>query len=116
MPTHEVHVASLDDIDDPGMHQVDVEGAKIFLVRVGDDINAVGATCPHAGAPLVEGIQHGDRLICPWHKATFCARTGEVLEPPALDALPRYDVRVDGQRILVTLPAAAPSSTRPRAG
>jgi 3-phenylpropionate/trans-cinnamate dioxygenase ferredoxin subunit len=41
--------------------------------------------------------------ICPWHGASFDIRTGEVLGPPAYDAVARYDVRVTGGDIEVAV-------------
>lgn len=111
MPQHEYDVASLDELASGAMRQIDAAGTPILLVRDGDIVHALGATCPHAGAPLAEGVRHGDRLVCPWHKATFCLRTGAVLEPPAVDPLPRYAVRMVGKRILVGVPAEAATPT-----
>lgn len=107
MPEHDV--AALTDLPDGGIRAVQVEDSEILLIRDGQTIHAIGATCPHAGAPLEQGIRNGDRIVCPWHKATFCIRTGALLEPPAVDNLPRYDVRIDGQRILLTVPATEPA-------
>ena len=108
MAAHEFNVAHLDDLGANGLHQVEINGDKILLVRDGQHIRAIGGTCPHAGAPLVEGVRHGNRIICPWHKAAFCVRSGAVLDPPAVDALPRYDVRIDNGRILVAKPTDPP--------
>ncbi len=108
MAAHEFNVAHLDDLGDKGLHQVEINGDKILLVRDGQHIRAIGGTGPHAGAPLAEGVRHGNRIICPWHKAAFCVRTGAVLDPPAVDALPRYDVRIDNGRILVAKPTEPP--------
>ncbi len=110
MLQHEVEAAVLEAIEPGGMTQVEVDGEKILLIRDGDAVHAVGATCPHAGAPLAQGVRNGNRIVCPWHKAAFCIRTGAVLDPPALDALPRYDVRLDGGRILLAKPAPALAS------
>jgi NADPH-dependent 2,4-dienoyl-CoA reductase/sulfur reductase-like enzyme/nitrite reductase/ring-hydroxylating ferredoxin subunit len=107
MPEH--HAAALAELPDGSVRSVEIEGSKILLVRSGETIHAVGATCAHAGAPLDQGVRNGDRIICPWHKATFCLRTGALLEPPAVDSLPRYDVRIDGPSILVTLPPVQPA-------
>ena len=101
-------VAALTDLTDGEMRPVKVIDDEILLIRDGQTIHAIGATCPHAGAPLVLGIRNGNRIVCPWHKATFCIRTGALLEPPAVDSLPRYEVRVEAQRILVSLPAQQP--------
>jgi apoptosis-inducing factor 3 len=97
------------------MRQVEVDGTKILLVQIDNNVHAIGAECPHAGAPLVEGVRHGDRVICPWHKAAFCIRTGSVLEPPAVDAVPRFAVRVAGRRIMLRMPAEDTLETRPAA-
>ena len=106
-------VAHLDDVMPGGMRQADLEGTVILLLRDGDDVRAVAGTCPHAGAPLAEGVRHGDRIICPWHKAAFCAATGAVLDPPAVDALQRYDVRVEHGRVLVKAADAVPKPEPP---
>ena len=107
MPQHDV--AALTDLPDGGMLAVEVDGEPVLLTRTGNAVRAVGGTCPHAGAKLAEGVRNGDRIVCPWHKATFCLRTGALLDPPAVDSLPRYDVRIDGQRVLVSRPAAEPA-------
>lgn len=113
MAGREYDVGHLDDLPDRAMQQIEVENAKILLLRDGADVRAVDATCPHAGAPLSEGVRHGTRLICPWHKATFCIRTGALLSPPAVDSLTAYDVRIDGGRVLLTYPADEPIRRQP---
>jgi NADPH-dependent 2,4-dienoyl-CoA reductase/sulfur reductase-like enzyme/nitrite reductase/ring-hydroxylating ferredoxin subunit len=100
-------VAKLQDLPEGKPHPADIEGTPILLYRQGTSVSAIGATCPHAGAPLAEGIRDGDRLICPWHKAEFCLRTGKYLAPPALDDLPCYETRVDDGRVMVALPAVS---------
>ena len=74
---------------------VELDGKKILLVRAGDIVRAFGAECPHAGAPLDAGAVCNGRIVCPWHKAAFRVSDGRLLEPPALDGLPRYPVQVD---------------------
>ena len=88
---------------------VDIGDTKLLLSRLGDEIVALGGTCPHAGATLAEGVRCGDRVICPWHKASFELRSGGMAEPPAVDALPRYPVRIEAGRVLVSMePMSAP--------
>lgn len=115
MPQSEYKVASLDELAGGAPHQVEVEGTPILLVLDGDAVRAVSATCPHAGAPLAQGVLHGTRLVCPWHKATFCVRTGAILEPPAVDALQHFETRVEGQHVLLTYPAGTGDRRQPQA-
>ena len=112
MAQHEHEVISLDEFTESGLRVVEIDGTQILLIREGDVLRAVGATCPHAGGPLAEGVRRGERLICPWHKATFCLRSGAVLEPPAVDPLPRFDVRVAEGRVFVRVPARQPETRK----
>ena len=41
---------------------VELEGRRILLLRVGDDVHAFDNACPHEGNPLVEGELLGDVL------------------------------------------------------
>ena len=81
------------------------DGARICLVREGDDVYAIADRCPHRDFPL-----SGDDLVeacvieCPWHGARFDVRTGEVLRGPATDPLMTYPVRVVDGDVLVGVP------------
>jgi nitrite reductase/ring-hydroxylating ferredoxin subunit len=48
----------------------------------------------------------GTRLICPLHGASFDVRDGRVLGAPAARALATHGVRVDGDRIEITVTPA----------
>ncbi|MBI6566682.1 FAD-dependent oxidoreductase [Pseudomonas synxantha] len=74
--------------------RVETAAHPLLLVRSGGQVRAFQADCPHAGAPLEEGVICQGRIVCPWHKATFAVANGAVLEPPALVALKQYPVQV----------------------
>ena len=38
---------------------------------------------------------------CPWHGSKFDIKTGEPTKPPATRAVPKYEVKIDGDNILV---------------
>ena len=51
-----------------------VEGAKVLLLKVQDQVHATSPNCTHYGAPLVKGVLTPEgRLTCPWHGGRFCA-------------------------------------------
>ncbi|RBM05895.1 benzene 1,2-dioxygenase [Novacetimonas cocois] len=93
--------------------RVEVAGTAMVLVSQEGEVRAFAATCPHKGAPLEKGIVCEGRIVCPWHKAEFSAHDGRLLEPLALDPLPRYPTRVRQGRVEVA-PHVEPSPSSPR--
>jgi len=89
------------DLQTNEMREVDTGKTKLLLVRQGQQITAVGATCPHAGAPLAEGVLDNGTIICPWHKAAFCARTGRRIDPPAVDNIEVYPLKLEDGNIYI---------------
>ncbi len=83
------------------LYRVTVSGVPVVLLRQGEQVYAISATCPHAGGPLDEGSLQGDVVECPWHGSRFCMRDGRVLTGPATVNAPRYDVRVRNGQVEV---------------
>ncbi len=104
-----MHDATLANLDADKPYKVTVDGTEMILVRDGDQVHAYQAKCPHAGAPLEQGVVCDGRIVCPWHKGMFALADGALLEPPALDPLIRYPVTLEGEIIHV----AAEPMTRP---
>jgi NADPH-dependent 2,4-dienoyl-CoA reductase/sulfur reductase-like enzyme/nitrite reductase/ring-hydroxylating ferredoxin subunit len=75
----------------------------VLLVRHGQAIRAIGATCTHYGGPLAEGIVGDGEIRCPWHHACFDLATGQP-RGPAIAPLPCWDVVIDAGRIRVGAP------------
>src|ERR1044072_4260283 len=113
MSLKEVHLANTLDLRDGEMKEITVDEVKILLARVGDNYHAVSATCPHYGGPLAEGTLCGTRVMCPWHHAAFNVVNGNMEDPPALDSLVSYSLRVDGERIMLSLPEGAEDRRMP---
>ena len=92
-----VRGVAFDDLTDGGMLAGHVGDERVLLARRGDVVFALGAVCTHYGPPLEGGLLVGDTVRCPWHHASFCLRTGEVLRAPALDPVSCWRVeRRDG--------------------
>ena len=94
----DIVAANINDLNEGEMKSFDIaEDQKILLVKIKGKFHAMGGLCPHYGAPLDEGILSGDRIVCPWHHAAYDARSGDLKEPPSLDALAHYETRIDGE-------------------
>ena len=63
MSYQDIKLGRTSEFTDGEMKQVSVEGKEILLARVNGNFYAVGATCTHYGAPLVEGVLNGERLV-----------------------------------------------------
>ncbi|MEU4650145.1 bifunctional 3-phenylpropionate/cinnamic acid dioxygenase ferredoxin subunit [Nocardia fluminea] len=65
---------------------------------------ATADTCTHAAFALSDGYVENRTVECPVHLATFCLRTGKPLKMPATEPLATFEVRVEGDSILIEIP------------
>ena len=102
-----IRAASLGDVAPGRATLVELDGARVVLARVGDQVYALADTCAHRGGPLSEGRLSGTRLACPWHGWIYDVRTGQCAFPGRGEAVTSYGVRVDGEDVWVELPDSA---------
>jgi 3-phenylpropionate/trans-cinnamate dioxygenase ferredoxin subunit len=84
------------------LQRVRVTGDAVCLVRQNGEISALSDICTHQHFSMSQGDLHEDgTLQCAWHGARYDCRTGEVRQVPATSPLPVFQVRLDGDSILV---------------
>jgi len=110
----EHRVATLSELPQDQPIEVDAGTRKIVLVRQGDSVHALAATCPHRGVPMSKGTVVGDRIVCGVHRAAFALDSGELLSPPACENLARYAVRIASDAVHVTVDEAVTEHPVPR--
>jgi nitrite reductase/ring-hydroxylating ferredoxin subunit len=76
-----------------------IENLDILLANVDGKIYAVDDMCTHEDSSLSLGCLKGELVSCTLHGSRFNIRTGEPIEEPATEALQRYKVRVQNNRI-----------------
>ena len=71
--------------------------SPVAVVRIGDDVYAIGDTCSHANVSLSEGEVWCDEreIECPKHSSTFSLETGEPLTLPATQPVARVRTAVE---------------------
>jgi nitrite reductase/ring-hydroxylating ferredoxin subunit/uncharacterized membrane protein len=85
-------------LEDSTPLRVDADGTPVVVVRVGDRLSALSATCVHAGGPLDEGELVDGCLRCPWHASTFRLDDGRPVRGPAATGQPVWEAReLDGR-------------------
>lgn len=90
-----------------------VVGERIVaLYNVDGAIHALDGVCPHQGGPLGKGCLQGAIVTCPWHGWQFDVRTGQH-QFSASVVQPRFEVRIEGDSILVDIEPEPGSMTTP---
>ena len=97
-----VEVAEISEFKETDRKLVDLGGDRqIGLFKLPDGFYAVSAWCSHQKSSLVHGDVNNHEIECPLHGARFDLKTGRHLSLPAVRPIARFDVKVDGNKILL---------------
>jgi len=94
----------VDEVPDGGALRVVVGDLPVCLVREGDRVHALLDRCSHADVALSEGEVADGEIECWLHGSTFDLESGVPSGPPAMRAVPVFDVQTSGDDVLVDLP------------
>ncbi len=96
-------VASVADLaEGTVLQRVRSSGDAVCLVRHNGEISALSDICTHQHFSMSLGdVLDDGTLQCAWHGTRYDCRTGEVKQLPATSPLPVFQVRLDGDQILV---------------
>jgi 3-phenylpropionate/trans-cinnamate dioxygenase ferredoxin subunit len=96
-------VCAFDELADGTARRFDIDGVAVAVVRIGDDVYAIGDVCSHANVSLSDGEVWCDEreLECPKHGSAFHLETGEPSTLPATQPVAVYAASVvDGQIVI----------------
>jgi nitrite reductase/ring-hydroxylating ferredoxin subunit/multimeric flavodoxin WrbA len=103
----------VDELQRIPLRQLAIGRTRIALSCRDGVFGAISGTCNHAGGPLGEGRLDGEYITCPWHNWKY-HRVGGQGEPGyETEAVPRYQVKVEGGRVWVNLETATRRSKIP---
>jgi 3-phenylpropionate/trans-cinnamate dioxygenase ferredoxin subunit len=93
--------ARLDEVPPGRTKVVEIGDEEVALCNVDGEIYVIANVCTHDDGPLGQGYLLGDEIECPRHGARFNVRTGAVKTLPAIVPIPTFEVRIEGEDILV---------------
>jgi menaquinol-cytochrome c reductase iron-sulfur subunit len=88
--------------------KISSEKQTAWVVKLPDQIVAFGPQCTHLGCAY-HWDEAKSEFICPCHNSVFAAN-GVVTSGPAPRPLDRYDVKIDGGKLLVGALHASPDA------
>ena len=83
--------------------RLEKNGQSICVVRIGDEVFAIGDTCTHSEASLSEGEITGTRIECWLHGAEFDLRTGTAVTLPAVEPVKSYPVHIAADSVTIEI-------------
>lgn len=99
-----VKVATKSDIPAGEMRSFIVDHAPVVICNLNNEYFALADECSHDSAPISDGHLDGGNIVCPRHGATFDLQSGDVTGPPAVVAIDKYELKIEGEDILVMIP------------
>jgi nitrite reductase/ring-hydroxylating ferredoxin subunit len=97
-----VRVASVGDFRDDFVRAFDVDGVYVAVVRHNGQYYAFDGHCTHADYSFDwTRIRQDDLILCSSHYSWFELATGKAIDGPATEDLAVYEVRVEGDDVLV---------------
>lgn len=98
-----VRVASASDIPEGTLKAFEVGYTRFVVAHTAEGFYAIANECTHDGEPIHSGRIRGEDIMCTRHGARFSLHTGDVTAPPAIVPIETFQVRVEGNDILVYL-------------
>lgn len=80
---------------------IDVDGVPVLVLNVDGEIYGVEDFCTHESLPLHDGSVEDGEIVCPFHGARFCLKTGKNTAPPAFGDLPTMPIKVENGMVFV---------------
>ncbi|MDR6551778.1 Rieske (2Fe-2S) protein [Paenibacillus qinlingensis] len=112
-------VCTVDEVPEGARKIVEVRGMELGIFHIGERWYAWRNVCPHAAAPVCEGVVCGTRmpslvyeytygkdreiLRCPWHGWEFDLLTGKHLAEENGVKLRGYELEVVGEAVFVRI-------------
>lgn len=95
-----VDVGKIAEIPENRAKVVCIGGERVAIFKYEHKISAVSNVCQHQNGPLGEGKIIDGCITCPWHGYQYFPDSG-ASPPPFTEKIPTFDVKIQGDNILV---------------
>lgn len=102
--TRFLKIAKKTDIADGEVKGFSTPSSPILVANINGRFYAMDSVCPHAHAPLEDGLIEGKTIKCPWHGSTFNIETGKCTSGPAILDQRVYNVKIEDGIIQIEIP------------
>ena len=96
-----IKIASLDDIKENNMIQVELDGDLYLLARNENKVFLTSDICTHEDAELTMGCLNGTKVKCPLHGSYFDLNTGVALNEPADEPIKTYNTVIKDNHLFI---------------
>ncbi len=98
-----VKVGETSEIAPGRMQYYTVNKKEVCIANIDGTFYAVDDLCSHAECNISDGDIEGETITCPCHDSSFDVRTGEPNHPPATEPLATFEVKIEGNNILILI-------------
>jgi nitrite reductase/ring-hydroxylating ferredoxin subunit len=98
-----VKVISTRELPLGSMKGVEAGGKPVLVANFEGKYYAIGNVCTHMGCTLTDGTLNGEVVTCPCHGSKFNVKNGNVVGGPAKKPEPAYQVKAEGDQVLISV-------------
>ena len=98
-----IKIAQVGQVDEDESLAIEVDGKQLALHHTEGEYFVTDNVCSHQYALLSDGYIEDGCVECPLHQAQFDLRTGKAMCAPATEDIQTYEVKTEGEDILVSL-------------
>lgn len=109
-----IDICAVEDIPEDRAVTACLGDERIAVFRYDGKISAISNVCRHQNGPLGEGKVIDGCVTCPWHGFQYLPAEGRA-PAPFTETLETYDVKIDGDRVLVNPKPHPEGTARPPA-
>ena len=96
-------VCHVDELPEGARKIVEIDGISIMICHLDGAVYAFENRCSHEDLPLVDGHIENKEIICPFHGAKFCLKTGNPTLAPAFESIQTFELIEQDNKLFVCL-------------